>query len=348
MTVRSVAFAKRPGVDRYPSRWHALRSHPSWPWLKRAAALIFFAAVATLIVIEARKVQWGEVVAAVQRMPWTPLLIAVGLAIASHLTYSCYDLLGRSYTGHRLRTQTVLAVTFISYAFNLNMGFLLGGAGMRFRLYTQLKLGLDVVTRIMTLSMLTNWSGYMLLFGVVLLWKPVALPFEWLARPGLHDLIAWVLILTPLAYVAACAFMRRRVVQIRGHRLMLPSFRLAAMQVVLSSANWMIMAALVYTLLLQRVDYPSVLCALLVAAIAGVISHVPAGIGVLEAVFVLLLSHVPKETLLAVLLTYRAIYYLMPLVVAATMYFMFEARIKVRRGRELSDAATSGAADTQH
>ena len=331
MTAREAVLSKRSAVDRHPSRWEALRAHPYWPWLKRGAALAFLAAVATLIVIEARKVQWGEVAAAIQRMPWSPLLAAVGLAWVSHATYSCYDLLGRSYTGHKLRKRTVLAVTFISYAFNLNMGFLLGGAGMRYRLYTQLGLGLDVITRIMTLSMLTNWSGYMLLFGIVLLWKPVALPFEWMTRHGANDLIAWVLILAPLAYVAACAFSRRRVVQVRGHRLTLPSFRLAALQIALSSANWMIMAALIHTLLLGRVDYPSVLCALLVAAIAGVISHVPAGIGVLEAVFVMLLSHVAKEELLAVLLTYRAIYYLMPLVVAATMYFLFEARLKYKR-----------------
>ena len=337
MTVHEATLSKQAAVDRYPSRWQALRAHRYWPWLKRGTALVFFVAVATLIVIEARKVQWIEVGAAIQGMPWTPLLVAAGLAALSHLTYSSYDLLGRSYTGHKLPARTVLGATFISYAFNLNMGFLLGGAGMRFRLYSQLRLGLDVITRIMTLSMLTNWSGYMLLFGIVLLWKPVALPFEWMTRPGLHDLIAWLLILVPLGYVAACAFSRRRVIQIRGHRLTLPSFRLAALQVALSSANWMIMAALIHTLLLQRVDYPSVLCALLVAAIAGVIAHVPAGIGVLEAVFVMLLSHVPKETLLAVLLTYRAIYYLLPLVIAATMYFLFEARMKMQRGQERSD-----------
>ena len=66
---------------------------------------------------------------------------------------------------------------------------------------------------------------------------PVALPFEWMAQPGLHDLIAWLLILVTVAYVAACAFSRRRVIQIRGHRLTLPSFRLAVLQVALSSAN---------------------------------------------------------------------------------------------------------------
>ena len=87
-------------------------------------------------------------------------------------------------------------------------------------------------------------------------------------------------------------------------------------------------------LLQQRVAYHEVLGALLAAAVAGVITHVPAGLGVLEAVFVaLLVGQVPKEQLLAVLLIYRALYYLAPLIVATLMYVLLEARLKkARRG----------------
>jgi len=110
-------------------------------------------------------------------------------------------------------------------------------------------------------------------------------------------------------------------------------FATSLMQLLVSCANWLVMAGIIYTLLLQRVEYPAVLTALLAAAVAGVISHVPAGIGVLEAVFVALLSdQVAKEELLAVLLTYRGIYYLLPLMVAVVMYFLFEARM--RRGKK--------------
>ena len=45
----------------------------------------------------------------------------------------------------------------------------------------------------------------------------------------------------------------------------------------------------------RSVPYPTVLAVLLVAAVAGVITHVPAGLGVLEAVFVALLSHRAAE-----------------------------------------------------
>jgi hypothetical protein len=59
---------------------------------------------------------------------------------------------------------------------------------------------------------------------------------------------------------------------------------------------------------------------LLIAAIAGVMLHVPAGLGVTEAVFVAMLSHkVPEHQLIGALLAFRALFYLLPLVVVEGM-----------------------------
>ena len=62
-----------------------------------------------------------------------------------------------------------------------------------------------------------------------------------------------------------------------------------------------------------------------VRPLAGVIAHVPAGLGVLEAVFVALLGgQVPTEPLLAALLAYRGLYYVAPLLAATLLYAAFE------------------------
>jgi uncharacterized membrane protein YbhN (UPF0104 family) len=81
----------------------------------------------------------------------------------------------------------------------------------------------------------------------------------------------------------------------------------------------------------EKVAYADVLTVLLVGAIAGVVAHVPAGLGVFEFVFVALLAHqVPESRLLAALLGYRALYYIVPTLIAAVMYAVFELR--ARRG----------------
>jgi uncharacterized membrane protein YbhN (UPF0104 family) len=89
------------------------------------------------------------------------------------------------------------------------------------------------------------------------------------------------------------------------------------------------MGGVVWLLLQQKVPYPEVVAVLLVGAVAGVITHVPAGLGVLETVFVALLSHrLPQGEILAALIGYRVLYYLAPLAIATVAYLVMELRAR--------------------
>lgn len=304
----------------------------TWPVVKRVLTWVFFGLVTWLLVSQARSVEWGEVWASVQALPASALALGAGLALLSHLLYSSFDLIGRHVTGHPLRTGQVMLITFISYAFNLNLGALVGGFAFRYRLYSRLGLDNPTITRVLTLSMLTNWLGYFVLGGALFLLHPLSLPPDWkLGSVGLQGLGAALLAVAG-AWLAACAFSRRRTWTVRGHEIALPSVRMALLQLLMSCTNWMLIGGAVFMLLDQRIAYPDVLSVLLIAAVAGVITHVPAGLGVLEAVFVALLSHqVPKGELLGALLAYRAVYYLGPLVLATAAYLLVEARAKALR-----------------
>ena len=62
-------------------------------------------------------------------------------------------------------------------------------------------------------------------------------------------------------------------------------------------------------------------------AVATALLHVPAGLGVAEAVFVAVLAGgAPEPRILAALLAWRAAYYLVPLVAAVAFYVGVEAR----------------------
>ena len=107
---------------------------------------------------------------------------------------------------------------------------------------------------------------------------------------------------------------------------------MALLQLAMSCLNWSLIGGVIWVLLQGQVAYHQVLAVLLVAAVAGVVTHVPAGLGVLEAVFVALLSYqVPEATLLGALLAYRGLYYLLPLAVATVAYFVTELRTRRRR-----------------
>jgi uncharacterized membrane protein YbhN (UPF0104 family) len=136
--------------------------------------------------VYARRIDWDDVLASLQALPVPALGAAVGLAVASHLLYSCFDLIGRRYTGHTLKTGIVMMVNFVSYAFNLCIGSVVGGVGFRYRLYSRLGLKTGVITRIVSMSMLTNWLGYKLLAGLLFLIHPLPLPPSW--HMGNHGL----------------------------------------------------------------------------------------------------------------------------------------------------------------
>ncbi|MFZ3141720.1 lysylphosphatidylglycerol synthase domain-containing protein [Polaromonas sp.] len=300
-----------------------------WPWLKRGLTTVFFGLMGYLLVSQARAIEWDKVLSSLQNYPLSASWGAVALAAASYLLYSCFDLLGRHYTGHALRTPTVMTLTFVSYAFTLNLGSVVGGVAFRYRLYSRLGLALGTITRVISFSMLANWMGYLLLAGLVFSLQPPALPESWKIDAAQLRVIGVLLLALALAYLGACAFSRQRSFSLRGHAIELPSLRLASLQMAMGAANWLLMSGILFVLLQHRIDFFSVASVLLLAAVAGVITHIPGNLGVLEAVFVALLSHrMPQHELLAGLVAYRVVYYLLPLLIASAIYLVMEARAK--------------------
>lgn len=306
-----------------------LLAHPWWPWIRRICFGGCIAFVLVLLVRYARHVDWPKVVESMRELPPGVLATAVGFAVISHLVYSLLDLVGRHYTGHHLAARKVMQVSFTSYAFNLNLGSLVGGIGFRYRLYSKLGLRPGQITRIVTLSMVTNWLGYILLAGLVFSFAPLQLPPDWKIDSEGLQLVGVGLLAFEVVYLGLAAFSKKRCFKIRGYEVPIPTLKVAGAQLGVSCTHWLFMAAVPWALLQGQVDYPTVLSVLLLASIAGVMLHVPAGLGVTEAVFVALLSHrIPVHELIGALLAFRAVFYLMPLAAGALLYLKVEVRTR--------------------
>jgi len=311
-------------------------NRPRWRWLARVAGLLLLLVFGVLLARLARRIDGPAVLSAITDIPGPMLALAAGLAFAAHACYAAFDVLARRYVHHCLPRRRVMLVAFTSYAINLNLGSLLGGVACRARLYHRLGLGPGLIARIVLFSMLSNWIGYLALAGLVFSTWPPALPPDWeLDSTGLRALGPLLLGIV-LVYLGLCVCRRGRVITVRGQSLALPPPGLALAQVGVSMLHWSAMAALVTTLLQGRVPFVLVLAVLLVAAIAGVLTHVPAGLGVIEAVFVALLSHrLPAPVLLAGLVMYRVLFYLLPLGIAAGVFLRLESLARSGRGQAL-------------
>ncbi len=303
-----------------------------WPLIKRILTYVFFILVAGLLIGLARNLDWQEVYSTLRNYRAETLWMAGAAALGSYVVYCFFDVLGKRYARHDLPLRQILPVTFVCYAFNLNLSAWVGGIALRFRLYSRLGLRPSQITRVFTLSLLTNWLGYMWLAGLIFVMGWITPPANWEIGFTALRVLGAGLLLACVVYLGLCGFSKRRSWTIRGHEIHLPSLRLALIQLVLGAANWSLMALVVYFMLSRQAAYPEVLGILMISSIAGVVTHIPAGLGVIEAVFVAMLAdEMSKGAIVAGLIGYRVIYFLIPLLFATLVYVVLEARAKKLR-----------------
>lgn len=307
-----------------PKGWRNWVRRPWWPWAQKTLATLFFIVVAFLLLRLAQTVSWAEVGQAMRALPVERICTAAALALASHGVYGTFDWVGRHCSAHGLGRAATLRVAMTSYPFTLNLGTLIGGLGVRYRLYSRRGLELSTIGQVVALSIVTNWVGYLLLASVLpWIWVPPSIGSwsgtQWkIAGAGLGIL--------PLSYVVLCYVRPGCSISIRGRAFALPGGKVALWQIAVSACNWMLMGAVVWILLQGQASYAASLATVMLGAVAGLVLRVPAGLGVLETVAVTLLAgpNLTAGQVLAAILAYRALYYFGPLVPAALSLAMDE------------------------
>lgn len=182
-----------------------------------------------------------------------------------------------------------MLVSFICYAFNLTLSTWVGGIGMRYRLYSRLGLSGATITRIFSLSITTNWLGYILLGGIIFSSGMVKVPERWYISQSSLQILGVVLLLISAFYLWACAFAKKRHLTIKASgwcfRLALRDIADGGFQPELDGDGGDYLAAAgpaggLFSRARRAAGQQH----------CGVIVHIPAGIGVLEAVFIAMLS----------------------------------------------------------
>jgi phosphatidylglycerol lysyltransferase len=198
----------------------------------------------------------------------------------------------------------------------------MGGTTSRFRLYSAWGLSAVEIVKLFAMLGLTFAMGFCGLGGLVFMTAPLPLPDDaqaFLAR--WHLPITTTFGLGPICwgvlavYLAACAY--NRPISLRGWTIETPPLALALMQVLVASGDLLFLSGAMYVLMPSQVtlSYWQFANVPLVAVGLGVASHVPGGLGVIEAV-VLEMVKADKASLMGTLVAFRAIYYLLPLAVA--------------------------------
>ena len=305
------------------------------PWL----SLAFFALALWLLHGELKDFRYRDVIRFFDQLPASRVLLAVGFTIAGYFALTGYDTLAIRYIGKEVSYWKIALASFAGYAFSNTLGMpLFTGTPLRARLYSGWGLTALDIARIVVLSYLTFWLGFLSLGGTAFLLEPIAVP----ARLHLPVTSAWpvgVLFLGLVAAYLAATVLRRRPVAIKGMEFAIPRPGMALLQIGVASLDWSLAGAVLYALLPAdwHLGFFHFLGVFLFAQVAGLLSNVPGGLGVFETMMVLLLPpELPRPQLLAAMVAYRAVYYFLPLMLAAVSLGVHEV---VRRRQQVGRLA---------
>ncbi|MGH7536327.1 MAG: phosphatidylglycerol lysyltransferase domain-containing protein, partial [Gemmatimonadales bacterium] len=303
----------RPGLSRF------------WPLV---AAGLFVAAMAVLH-RELSAYTLRDIMHHAGRIPGSRLGRAIGLTALSYAVLPGYDAIALSYARHSLPLSRTVFGSFIAYAFSQTLGFpLLSGGSIRYRLWSSWGLTTGEIARGVGFVAFSFTLGMLATSGVVLLLEPsgtaslLGLPLASLRPLGALNLAIVA------GYLAWSAW-GRRPLAFRGWQIPVPPPRLAALQLVVAGLDWTLSGAVLYALLPpgHPIGFLSFLGIYLIAQFAGLLSHVPGGLGVLESILVLLLRpYLPASALLGSLVVFRAVYYLLPFAVGVVLLGAYELR----------------------
>lgn len=259
---------------------------------------------------------WPAIRAGVSGTPTTQIVTGLGLTALNYLVLTVYDFLAFASIDRRIAAWRIGVTSFLAYAIANNVGFaMLSGASVRYRFYTRWGMGAEDLSRIIFSYSITFWLGLLALGGLSLALGPLprldGVPGAVLAVP-----IGWLLFATSLAYVVFCSI-RTAPLRVWRFEWPLPPPAVAVAQWITSAIDWVLAGTVLYVLLPDGVPFFAVLGAFLAAQLIALASHVPGGAGVFEGLMVLLLKpYLSSADLVAPLILYRAIYYLLPLAIA--------------------------------
>lgn len=255
------------------------------------------------------------------------LILALGLTLLNYVFLTGYDTLAGWFVHHRLPYRKTALVATISYAISNSVGLaLLSGSAIRYRFYAAWGLSPGQIAQIIAFCNLSFWVGLLAIGGLVFAIEPLTIPgLLHLPFATVHPL--GLLFLGVIGAYLGLSSYRRHPLKIGGWVVPRLPLRLSLAQILVTSCDWALAAAVLYVLLPSHggLPYLAFFGSYLLAQIAGIISNVPGGLGVFETVLMLLLAPVlGSDTLLGSLLVYRVIYYLMPLLVGVGLLAAYE------------------------
>jgi uncharacterized membrane protein YbhN (UPF0104 family) len=289
------------------------------PWI----ATIAFALAAFLVYRALRQYSISEIVASLSEISLRHLALGAAFTVASFLCLTGSDTLAVRNTGSDLPYRKIALASFTSLSIGHTLGFAaLSSGAVRYRFYTGWGLSAGDVGRIILFCGMTVMLGLLTIGGLASVIRRGLVADLFGLGPAAVSAIGALLLLLVGAYLALAAFVHRPI-RIRDFELPVPPLRLALGQVAVGTSDFLLVGAVLHQMLSASSDisYFAIAAVYALANITAIVTHVPGGLGVIEAI---VLSLVPGANVVGALIAFRALYYLMPFLIGGVVLLIAE------------------------
>jgi glycosyltransferase 2 family protein len=295
-----------------------------WKRLGIAASVLIISFAITTLVRTLKGVDAGVILTALTDIPPGHIALAALCVVAAFCTLTFYDFFALRTIGIKNVPYRIAALSsFTSYSIGHNIGAtVFTGGAIRFRIYSDYGLNAIDVAKICFLSGLTFWLGNTFVLGIGMAWHPEAASAMDQLPAAINRLIAFAGILAIVSYLGWLTLgENRRELGQNGWKVVLPSARLTLVQILIGVVDLGFCAMAMYLLVpaQPQIDFMSLAVVFILATLLGFASHAPGSIGVFDAAMLVALPQFGREQLLATLLVFRVLYFVIPFGIAISI-----------------------------
>lgn len=267
-------------------------------------------------------------------IPLESYLLAAASTLVAYWALAWYDRIALLHLNKArgISWTYVAACSFVTYALSHNIGASVFSGGMvRLRAYTAKGLSAAEVAVLVALCSFTFAFGTILLLGVVLVYEPHILAPLAKLSPWftISEHVARLIGIGMLAFCALYtvgAWRGFRPLKIGAFELVYPGLPIVIRQYVAAPMELLGAAGIIYFALPAEGNpgFMVVMGAFLLSFSAGLLSQVPGGVGVMEAVFLAIMPGIAPSSVFAALLIWRLFYLIVPLALSIPVILLFE------------------------
>lgn len=308
------------------------------------SGLFFFALAAGMLYWQLRKYSLYDIWHSIIDLPLRNLIWATIAAFVGYMALSLYDFLALRYVGKMVSWWKWMLAGILGFAISNNAGHaVVSGGAIRYRLYTRWRIRGGDIIKIMTFNGFTYLIGCAAVVIAGYFMVPRSL-FEQTtaANIGIHALFIFCAAIVG-AYFAMTVLFRNKKIHIAGLDFKIPSTGFATAQTIIGMSDIVLAGLVLYFCLIPipgvDIAFTTFIGLFVIAMVSGVFSQVPGGIGVFEGIFMVALpTDASRASIFAALLAFRIIYYVLPLIGAGGLFFIYEGNLRVKMKRWMAEA----------